>query len=223
MPYTEADLLPISALQHLQFCERQCALIHLEQVWAENRLTIEGHQMHERVHEIGDEARGEIRIGHAVKLRSLRLGLIGVADVVEFRRTRDPKGVVMAGAEGRWQPCPVEYKRGRPKPDVCDKVQLCAQAICLEEMLNASIPQGAIFYGKPRRRLEVPLDESLRHTCESTAERLHGLIQAGRTPPAIYSKKCESCSLKDACLPKTAGKHKSANDYLNRALNEDAE
>ena len=223
MLYSEDQLLPISALQHLQFCERQCALIHLEQIWAENRFTVEGQHLHERVHEVGDETRGDLRVARAVKLRSLRLGLVGVADVVEFHRTHESLGIALAGAEGLWRPCPVEYKRGRPKPDLCDKVQLCAQAMCLEEMLNAAIPYGEIFYGKPRRRLEVPLDKGLRQTGENTAKQLHELIHGGRTPLAVYGKKCESCSLKDVCLPKTAGKQKSVSDYLNGMLNEDTE
>lgn len=201
--YSEENLLPLSALQHLLFCERQCALIHLEQAWEENRLTMEGHIMHEHVHEQGNESRGELRIARGVRLRSLRLGLTGVADVVEFRR--DEAGIALPGVKGRWRPRPVEYKRGRPKPDDCDKVQLCAQAMCLEEMLETRIESGDIFYGKPRRRLEVPLDEPLRTLGVRTAQRLHELLDAGVTPRAEYQKKCRNCSLLSVCMPKLAG------------------
>lgn len=206
--YSEDELLPISALQHLLFCERQCALIHVEQAWVENRLTAEGRVLHERVDAGGAESRGDMRIAFGIRLRSLRLGLIGRADVVEFHRK-----------EKDWMPFPVEYKRGKPKIDSCDKVQLCAQAICLEEMLNVAIPEGALFYGAARRREDVSFDQALRNLTESTSERLHCLVNQGITPPAVYEKKCESCSLFSMCLPKTAGRHKSAAEYLNLMLN----
>jgi len=205
--FSENDLLPLSALQHLLFCERQCALIHIEQAWEENRLTAEGRVLHERVHEADNESRGDMRIARGVRLRSLRLGLVGQADVVEFRRT-----------EQGWLPFPVEYKRGKPKRDASDKVQLCAQAICLEEMLNAAIPGGALIYGITRRRLEVAFDPALHELTLNTAERLHRLIASGATPPAVYEKKCDHCSLSALCLPKTAGRHKSATAYLKRML-----
>jgi CRISPR-associated exonuclease Cas4 len=133
----------------------------------------------------------------------LRLGLVGQADVVEYHKQGDG-----------WTPFPVEYKRGRPKPDVCDEVQLCAQAICLEEMIAMPIPEGAIFYGQPRRRHAVRLDDRLRAQTESAARRLHELIDRGETPPAVYEKKCESCSLLNVCMPKTAARTKSAIGYL---------
>jgi CRISPR-associated exonuclease Cas4 len=204
--YAESDLLPLSALQHLVFCERQCALIHIEQLWAENRLTAEGRQLHERVHEQESESRGDVRIVRGLRIRSLRLGLIGVADVVEFHHQPD-------GAE---QPFPVEYKRGRPKPGRCDEVQLCAQAMCIEEMLATPISTGAIFYGQPRRRLEVSLCTGLRDETEALAARLHLLQQSGHTPPPVYEKKCDQCSLLALCLPKAACKRASA--YLHRAV-----
>ena len=211
--YTEDDLLPISALQHLLFCERQCALIHIEQAWAENRFTVEGNVLHERVHDKGNELRGDVRISRGVRLKSLRLGLTGVADVVEFYRT-ETDGVSIENMLGRWTPRPVEYKRGRPKPDECDKIQLCAQALCLEEMLGAVIESGDIFYGQPRRRLEVALTEQLRGLCEQTAERLHQLLAMKQTPSAKYKKKCRNCSLFDVCMPKSAGKGKSVSAYM---------
>jgi CRISPR-associated exonuclease Cas4 len=204
------DLIMISALQHYAFCPRQCALIHIEQTWTESGRTAEGRIMHERVHEESRESRGDVRIDYGVSLRSLRLGLIGKADVVEFHRR----------LEGPWCPFPVEYKRGKPKADDCDKVQLCAQAICLEEMLSTSIPEGALFYGQTRRRLDVVFDEALRRETEETARRAHDLVASGRTPPPIYEKRCESCSLLSECLPKTIQKRRSVKDYLKRILSE---
>jgi len=190
--YLEDDLLPISALQHLLFCERQCALIHIEQVWDENRFTAEGRLMHERVHEEGGESRGGVRIERGVALRSLGLGLAGKADIVEFHRLD----------AGPWRPYPVEHKRGKPKPDDCDRVQLCAQALCLEEMLGVVVPAGAIFYGRPRRRLDVAFDAELRKTTGFAALRLHEMVARGLTPPPRDDKRCRSCSLLERCMPR---------------------
>ncbi|MEA1970028.1 MAG: CRISPR-associated protein Cas4 [Thermodesulfobacteriota bacterium] len=208
--YTEDDLIPLSALQHLIFCERQCALIHIEQAWAENLFTAEGRIMHEHVHAEERESRGKIRIEYGMPLRSLRLGLIGKADVVEFHRRED----------GFWQPFPVEYKRGKPKKNNSDKVQLCAQALCLEEMMAVPVPDGALFYGKTRRRFDVVLDDTLRRLTEETAMHLHELIESGRTPRPAYAKKCDSCSLAGMCLPKTVGKRKSVKRYLSGVVRE---
>jgi len=208
MSYSEDDLIQLSSLQHMVFCPRQCALIHVEQIWAENRQTAEGRIMHERVHEENRESRGNLRVEYGVPLRSLRLGLISKADIVEFHRLEDDT----------WQPFPVEYKRGKPKADDCDKVQLCAQALCLEEMLNTHISRGAIFYGKTRRRLDVSFDEKLRQKTEDTARNVRALMESGRTPSPVYTKKCESCSLVGQCLPKTMGKKRSVKSYLTRIL-----
>jgi CRISPR-associated exonuclease Cas4 len=209
--YAESDLLPLSALQHLVFCERQCALIHVEQVWDENRFTAEGRIMHERVHEVGEESRGMVRIARGVPLRSLRLGLIGKADVVEFHRA---EGVI-------WRPFPVEHKLGKPKPDESDKIQLCAQALCLEEMLGADVPSGALFYGRTRHRLDVGFDEGLREETEKAAGQLHQLIGAGTTPKPVYTKKCKSCSLMGRCLPQVLRKKRSVLSYLAQMLEEE--
>ncbi|MFZ2148811.1 MAG: CRISPR-associated protein Cas4 [Sedimentisphaerales bacterium] len=202
------DFIMLSALQHYAFCERQCALIHIEQVWQESGLTAEGRIMHDHVHEQGNESRGSMRIARGVPLRSLRLGLIGKADVVEFHRV-DKKS---------WQPFPVEYKRGKPKVDHCDKIQLCAQAMCLEEMLNASVPEGAIFYGRTRRRLDVTFDQLLRSETEETANKARQLITSGITPPPVYEKRCKSCSLIGECMPKTVGKKSSVKRYLEQMV-----
>ncbi len=210
--YTEDDLLPLSALQHLLFCERQCALIHIEQMWVENRFTAEGRIMHERVDAGRSESRGDVRVAFGVPLRSLRLGLSGRADVVEFHREEGE------GVTTRWRPFPVEYKRGRPKKEPWDRVQLCAQALCLEEMLEIEVPEGALFYGKPRRRVDVPFDLDLRRETAETARRLHDLVERGRTPPPVHTPACEHCSFLDACLPKILGSPKSVANYLRELI-----
>ncbi len=191
MPYTEEQLLPISALQHFVFCPRQCALIHIEQVWSENRFTVEGHHLHEKVHERGHESRGDVRIETGLSLRSLELGLFGMADVVEMHRQDD----------GSCQPFPIEYKRGKPKKDASDTVQLCAEAMCLEEMLDCHIAAGALFYGKTRRRKAVSFDDALRQLTVETARQLHDLIDAENTPPPLNEPKCQICSLKYLFMP----------------------
>lgn len=178
-------ILPLSGLQHLAFCPRQWALIHLEQAWAENRLTAEGRLLHEKADLPGQSRRNDLRTVRGLPIASHRLALTGRADVVEFRP---------------W-PFPVEYKRGRRKPDDCDLVQLCAQALCLEEMLGQPVPRGAIFYGEPRRRLEVEFAPQLRARTESLVKEMHRLYLSRETPPASPGKHCQNCSLLNICLP----------------------
>lgn len=191
MTAADTDSLPISALQHYAFCPRQCALIHIERQWAENILTAEGRVLHERAHDAGSESRGDIRIARSLPLQSLALGLHGVADIVEFRRD----------ADGVWRPLPVEYKRGRPKHEPIDAVQLCAQAICLEEMLGVSIPAGALFYGAKHRRHEVTFDHALRTQTAALASAVHAMVRSGITPSPVFAPKCRSCSLLELCRP----------------------
>jgi len=226
---SEDDLLPISALQHLAFCERQCALIHLEGIWQENQLTAEGRDMHDRAHDADVEVRPRVRIVRGLRLRSLRLRLTGQADVVEFQAADDLSGegslaVKLTGVSGWWRPYPVEYKHGRPKANRCDEIQLCAQAMCLEEMLQTSIVEGALYYGKPRRRTAVKFAEPLRAETEQLAARLHQLIGCGRTPPAIYEPKCRRCSLIEACMPDATDGSRGVAQYVRlsteRALRE---
>lgn len=234
--FTEEDLLPLSALQHLVFCERQCALIHIEQVWSDNALTLEGSRLHHRTDEKGPrrEVRGDVVILRSLPLHSFRLGVSGRADVVEFHRViprgevqildRDlARGVSMGSLGGIWSPYPVEYKRGRPKKDLSDQVQLCAQAICLEEMLSVEVHEGAIFYGKIQRRNEVIFDPQLRTETESAARQLHDLISLGKTPTARKEPKCDQCSLFDLCLPRTTGEGRSAQAFLSEALSHSLE
>lgn len=213
--YLESSLLPLSALQHLAFCERQCALIHIEQAWSENRFTAEGRLLHERVHEQDSESRGDLYIVRGLKLRSLELGLTGVADVVEFHRSE--AGIALSGKRGLWKIFPVEYKRGKPKKDSCDEVQLCAQAMCLEEMLGCRIENGSLYYGSQHKRHDVCFGPELRKETGELARRLHSLIEAGKTPGAVYEKRCERCSLIDICMPE-AGKGQSVGKYLDNLL-----
>lgn len=219
--YTEDELLPISALQHLAFCPRQWALIHIEQIWQENRLTAEGEVMHERAHDEDSEVRGDLRVVRGLRLRSLRLGLVGQVDVVEFHKTgHREQGVQLKGIPGLWQPFIIEYKRGKPKIGREDEVQLCAQALCLEEMLGVGISSSSFFYGQPRRRYDVALDNRLREETEDLVNLLHELTVSGRTPAADYHPGCRSCSLVNICLPKVTRGRKSVSRYLSRAVQE---
>lgn len=203
----DSDLLPLSALQHYLFCPRQCALIHVERLWFENKFTAEGKVMHERVDKGGDRDRGSVRIEYSLRLVCRELGLVGQADVVEFH--------LADKAAGLWAPYPVEYKRGKPKKDNSDKVQLCAQGLCLEEMYQTSIPEGALFYGKTRRRQQVPFSEDLREETADTARRLHIMIRDRITPEPFYDSKCDSCSFVDFCMPRIC-KRKSVKSYLEK-------
>ena len=187
-PSAEDALIPLSALQHHLFCPRQCALIHVEQIWAEDGATAEGRILHERVDAGGADSRPGLRVERGVALRSLQLGVSGKADAVEFHG-RPPR------------PVPVEYKRGKPKPHRADEVQLCAQAVCLEEMFGAPVPEGALFYGAVRRRAPVVFDAELRALTARVAAEARANIAAGRTPPPVLTPGCKSCSLQHACQP----------------------
>lgn len=211
--FPEADLLPISALQHLLFCKRQCALIHIERAWAENRWTAEGRVLHERAHTPKAERRPGVRVVRGMQLRSLELGLFGQADVVEFH-----SGIAASAAMAAISATalPIEYKRGKPKTGDEDRVQLCAQALCLEEMLQTPVPAGAIFYGKTRRRIDVPFDVALRQRTRDAAAELHAMIRSGITPTARREKKCDRCSLLHLCMPDVLEGRELASRYLSR-------
>ena len=210
---TDVELLPLSALQHFAYCPRQFALIHIEQQWAENRFTAEGQLLHQRVNEGESEQRGELHIARSLRLVCRELGVSGIADVVEFHRIAEG-GCELPGLKGGWQPYPVEYKRGRSKADDWDRIQLCAQAMALEEMLGVPVQNGALFYGKPRRREAVVIDETLRGKARQLAKDTHALFNSGQTPLPEPGPKCDHCSLRDLCLPDRA----SARDYLQRML-----
>ena len=216
--YQEEDFLPLSGLQHFAFCRRQWALIHIERQWTENLRTVEGHLFHERAHDAARrERRGDTLILRGLPIFSRTLGLSGQCDVVEFLQS--PDGVPLRGEEGRWLPCPVEYKRGKPKAHQADELQLCAQAMCLEEMLCCSIPEGALFYGEPRRRTVVFFTPELRETVRRDSDEMHQLYHRGHTPKAKPSKSCSACSLKELCLPQLV-RRESVQTYLRRAMEE---
>ena len=209
---SEADFIPLSALQHYAFCPRQCALIHVEQLWLENAHTAEGRIMHETAHSGDSRMRDGVRIVTDLPLCSRRLGVSGKADVVEFHR------------EGAgWTPFPVEYKKGAPKGHAeADAVQVCAQALCLEEMLGVSLTTAAIYYGAQRRRRDVALDAALRDKTAAVARATHELFACGRTPPPERRPHCKSCSLAEACLPdllEGSGAAKRAGRYLQGLWN----
>jgi CRISPR-associated exonuclease Cas4 len=187
-PEIEDALIPLSALQHQLFCPRQCALIHVEGLWAEDAATVEGRLLHERADSGRPERRPGVRILRSVALRSLALGVSGVADVVE-----------LIGAPPA--PYPVEYKRGKPKAHRADEVQLCAQAVCLEEMFEVEVREGALFYGETRRRQVVAIDADLRALTAAVASAARDNIAAGFTPPPVQRPACRRCSLQALCRP----------------------
>ena len=198
------DPLPLSALQHQLFCPRQCALIHIERLWAENALTVEGRLLHERADTAHTAGRKGVTVARALPVYSRRHGLAGVADVVEFHGPR---------------PYPVEYKRGRPKAHRADEVQLCAQALCLEEMCGHRVPEGALFYGQNRRRHRVAIDDGLRALTLETAAAARAMLRAGRTPPPVYERrKCASCSLVEDCQPQRLARPPAIGPWLDRQL-----
>lgn len=220
--FDEDDLLPLSALQHVLFCERQAALIHVEQLWKDNRWTLEGQHLHHNVDADAPrrELRGEVAIVRGLALRSLQMGLSGRADVVELHQAPEQgaDAAAVTGLKGWWRPFPVEYKRGKPKRNDSDKVQLCAQAMCLEEMLGVVIPSGALFYGQKKRRLAIAFDSPLRTTTQEAARRLHEIFAQGLTPQAKFSEKCRECSLLSLCLPEAMTRRRSALAYWQRQM-----
>ena len=210
--YTEDEYLMLSGIQHFCFCRRQWALIHIEQQWAENYHTIAGNLMHDRAHdEKLVEKRGDKLTVRGMRIASPRLGISGQCDVVEFLKTAD--GITLPDYEGYWRVCPREYKKGEGKDGPEDRLQLCAQAMCLEEMLVTEIPKGYLFYGKTRHREEVCFTEELRDEVRQITEEMHQLFARGYTPKTKHSVRCKACSLADLCLPKLQ-KNKNVSDYI---------
>ncbi len=217
--YTEDNLLPISAVAHYVHCPRRFALLHLEQIWADNIFTAEGTVMHEKADSGENESRGDTKIIRTLRLRSLRLGITGIADVVEFHRCETiDGGVAIPHISGTWLPFPIEYKRGAAKNIDSYCAQLCAQALCLEEMLQVDIPEGALFLGLKQHRTPVVFDASLREKTESACRDIHQLFATGITPSPIYSKRCESCSIIEQCQPRAINSGKSAHDWVDRQI-----
>lgn len=217
--YQEEDYLMISGLEHFGFCRRQWALIHIEQQWAENSRTVDGAILHEKAHNPDlKEKRGELLITRGMKVFSANLGISGECDVVEFYNSE--KGISLYGYDGLWQPYPVEYKRGAPASGEGSALQLCAQAMCLEEMLCCDIAEGALFYGEIRRRDIVQFTEELRQRVKDYLVEMHDYYAKGYTPKVKMRKNCNACSLKEICVPKLT-KTKSVKAYLQKKVEED--
>lgn len=215
----DSDFLMISGLKHFQFCRRRWALVHIEQLWEENVLTLEGHYMHERVHdEKFTEARGAVLLTRGMPVRSQELKITGVCDMVELYK--DENGVSIQGRPGRWKLYPVEYKLGQPDLQGADALQLCAQAMCLEEMFVTDIQEAALYYAKIKRRQRIPMTEELRQKVKASVTEMHQLMQKGYTPKAKMGKACKNCSLVEICQPKLT-KQVSASEYIRRAFHEE--
>lgn len=211
--YSEEDFLLLSGIQHFDFCRRQWALIHVEKQWAENGYTASGRLIHGKAHDpFVREKRSDIIISRAMPIKSFSLGVSGECDVVEFKRSQE--GTALKGVEGSWSPCPIEYKRGEPKASDCDRLQLTAQVICLEEMFLCDICEAYLFYDKPHRREKVVITAELRDRVYEITAQMHKYMTEGYTPRAKYSKKCDACSMKDLCVPKLFSRPK-VSDYIS--------
>lgn len=215
--YPDEELLALSGIQHFSFCRRQWALIHIGQRWQENYLTASGQVAHQRAHDDEvRERRGSLLTVRGLFVKSSELGLAGICDVVEFRQ--DEKGIPLHGESGTWAPIPIEYKRGAAKGSPCDRLQVCAQAMCLEEMLGCDIASGFLFYKQTQSRELVDLDDELRCEVSESAAEMHQLFKRGSIPKARKGKACRACSLIDECLP--ALQPRSALSYINSTLGE---
>lgn len=218
--FAEADFLPLSGLQHMAFCERRWALVQIENIWEENRFTAEGRVLHERAHSGEIESRPGVLIRRTMPIHSFRLGLSGQADVVEFQPVREESaGVRLEGRRGLWRVVPIEYKRRRDKGgSMAYRVQLCAQALCLEEMLGAEIGEGAVYDATTRRRQVVACSPELRSVVESLAMRMHALFERGETPKPILKAGCQKCSLHERCQPEVLSRARLVGSYIARSL-----
>lgn len=216
--YNEEEFLMLSGVQHFAYCRRQWALIHIEQQWAENERTIDGQLFHSTAHNSEKiEKRGNLLIVRGMRIKSSTLGMTGACDVVEFHKAKS--GITLFNYEGLWVPYPVEYKKGLPKANDTDKLQLCGQAICLEEMLACRISKGSLFYGENRRRTDVEFTDELRTQVHNVAAEMHAMWVKGYTPKVKQHKGCNACSLKEICLPKLQ-KVESVQEYINSSLME---
>lgn len=214
--YAEEDYLMLSGIQHFAFCRRQWAIIHIEQQWSENYRTTAGELMHKKAHDEGSfEKRGDILIVRGLRISSRELGLSGQCDVVEFHQNEN--GVGLFGYEGKWNPVLVEYKHGIPKENNADELQLCAQAICLEEMFQIAIPDGYLYYGENRRRSHVELTDNLREEVGRLVKEMHDLFQRGHTPNVKPTKRCRACSLENLCVPKLQ-KVMKVREYIEQGI-----
>lgn len=217
--YPEEDWLALSGIQHFVYCRRQWALIHVEQQWNDNYFTADGQVDHERVNDPNStELRNGVLSVRALRVLSARLGVTGICDLVEFRSAhKGEEGAVLKGRPGRWIPYPVEYKRGNGHAELADQMQLCCEALCLEEMLGTDCPEGALYYVATRHRVRVAIDDSLRVQATTLLDQMHDLLRRGFTPRVRQTSQCRSCSLRDICLPELT-KRQSVSTYLNQAV-----
>ena len=218
--YGEEDYLMLSGLQHFLFCRRQWALIHIENQWQDNLLTTEGNIMHERVHDENlSEFRNNRLIIRGMRVSSRFLGISGQCDVVEFHKAEE--GIELNGRSGKWKVFPIEYKRGNPKKEKIDEAQLCAEAMCLEEMLGTDIDEGSLYYGQTRHRIVVQFTKSLRKDVSESYKEMHQYYSRGYTPKVKTGKWCKSCSLINLCMPELMNS-KSAKEYIKEMLCENS-
>ena len=216
MEFNEEDFLQLSGIQHFIFCKRQWALIHIEKQWCENEKTVDGQFFHKNAHDkIRHERRGNTLISRGMYVHSRELGLSGQCDVVEFYKCEN--GINIVGEKDLWQPYPIEYKRGKKKPTLCDEAQVCAQAMCLEEMYCCNIPEGAIYYGENRHRMNVDLNEKIRNLVRESVKEMHDLYTRGQNPKVHKKKSCESCSLVGICMPELFEEN-TVDDYIQRMI-----
>ena len=217
--YNEEEFLQLSGIQHFAFCRRQWALAYIELQWQENVRTVEGHLLHENAHDAAmKEKRGDLIIVRAMPVHSREIGISGECDVVEFHRSKE--GIPISGREGKYTVIPVEYKRGKPKSNDVDALQVAAQALCLEEMLCCDIPYGYIYYGEIRRREKIEFTDSLRRKVKDMFAEMHKYYRQRYTPKVKWSKSCNACSLKDICLP-VLNKNISVKSYLDNRIKEE--
>lgn len=217
--YEEEKFLQLSGIQHFDFCRRQWALAYIELQWQENVRTVEGKLLHERAHDPSStEKRGDLIISRAVPVYSKEIGISGECDIVEFHRCTD--GIRLHGYKGTYRVVPIEYKKGRPKAADADRLQLAAQALCLEEMLCCRIDTGYLYYGETRHREKVEVDETLRKKEKENFEEMHRYYERRYTPKVRWSKSCNACSLKDVCMP-VLGKNRSASEYIRKKIMEE--
>lgn len=208
----------LSGIQHFAFCRRQWALIHIEQQWAENYQTVDGELMHKRAHDgFSFEKRKDTVITRGMPIHSRTMGVSGVCDIVELKR--DDAGVPIRQFGGKFRIMPVEYKRGKPKENDADILQLAAQVLCLEEMMNCHIEKGALYYGQTKRRMEVEVTDEYREKVRAAFAEMHQYFEKGYTPRVKKTKACQACSLKEICLPEL-DKSGSAGSYIDRYIRE---
>lgn len=215
--YSEEEYLMLSGIQHFAFCRRQWALIHIEQQWEENYRTTAGELMHKKAHDDkAFEKRGGLLIARGLRISSRKLGFSGQCDVVEFRQQED--GINLFGYDGMWKVTPVEYKHGKPKEHHADELQLCSQAICLEEMFKTNILDGFLYYGENRRRTHVEFTQDLRENVEKISREMHDFFRRGYTPKVKPTRQCKACSLEDICMPKLQ-KMVNVRTYIEKSIN----